>query len=377
MSMGVDRSTGWFSLIVRYACLSCLSCMAAWLDCPRAVARDLVPPNGYTRAVPNTKTHARFDCPGMPAPFVGPLDFPSKYAGGDTAHATLDRVAEARYKALTHTLTALEKGITHSVDKYVSSGDAAALQCALDWYAGWASEQALLGEARTHTGRAARKWTLGALSGAYLRLKFSASKPLDKYARQTRSIEAWLVRLAERVMQEWPLSDPIEQINNHYYWAAWSLMATAVIMDRRDLFDWSLRMVRIFERQVDSAGYLPNELARKSRALQYNNYAITPIAMIAAFAKANGLDLAAEHGCALKRAAQRVLQGVEDPRVFERATSTEQNLEAMNPHDAQLAWLEPYCWTVECEPSIAKKMSELRPFKNRRLGGDVSGLFMN
>jgi len=374
MSLGVDKAA-WFRLIVSSACLVCV---LLWFGCARAGAADLVPPQGYTRAAAaNTKPRAQFDCPSMPAPFLGPLDFPSKYAAGDVAHATIDRVAEARYKALTDSLSELEKGITHSVDKYASTADPAALSCAVTWYAGWASVQALLGDARTHTGRAARKWTLSALSGAYLRLKFSASKPLDNYPSEARGIETWLLQLAERVVQEWPLSDPIRQINNHYYWAAWSVMATAVITDRRDLFDWSVRMVRIFERQVDSAGYLPNELARKSRALQYNNYALTPVAMIAAFAKANGLALADEQGGALKRAARRVLQGVEDPRVFQRITATSQNLEGLKPYDKQLAWLEPYCWTVKCEPAVAKKVSELRPFKNRRLGGDMSAVFVN
>jgi poly(beta-D-mannuronate) lyase len=152
-------------------------------------------------------------------------------------------------------------------------------------------------------------------------------------------------------------------------------MATSVVTNRRDLFDWSAAMYRIFAKQVDKDGYLPNELARETRALGYNNYAITPIAMIAAFGKANGVDLADEGDGALKRAAQRTLQGIADPHVFETKTGQEQDLEGFDQQDSKLAWLEPYCWTVSCDAQTQQKMASLRPMKNRRLGGNLTMLF--
>jgi len=151
-------------------------------------------------------------------------------------------------------------------------------------------------------------------------------------------------------------------------------MATSVATNRRDLFDWSVKMYHIFANQADAEGYLPNELARESRALGYNNYAITPIAMIAAFGKANGVDLAGEGNGALKRAAERTLQGIADPHVFEQKTGQEQDLEGLD-QDSKIAWLEPYCWTVGCEGSVAQKAAASRPMKNRRLGGNLTMIF--
>jgi poly(beta-D-mannuronate) lyase len=339
-----------------------------------ASAQSLVPPAGYTHPAIQKKSSA-FECPAPPPPFTGTLDFPSKYEGSGKARNVVNEDANARYKQLTQPLVDMEKGVVKSVDKYAGSGNPAAAKCAVDWLAAWASANALLGDAANHTGRSLRKWTLGTLSGAYLRLEFSSSKPLAPYPQQSAAIQAWLGKIADKVVAEWPETDPIEKINNHYYWAAWSTMATSVVTNRRDLFDWSAAMYRIFARQADRDGYLPNELARETRALGYNNYAITPIAMIAAFGKANNVDLAREGDGALKRVADRTLQGIADPNVFEAKTGKEQDLEGLDKEDTKLAWLEPYCWTVACDEATRQKVASLRPMKNRRLGGNLSMLF--
>ena len=335
-----------------------------------AAAEALVPPSGYMRPVNYKKS--RFECPAMPSPFSGKLECPSKYEGSGKARNVVNEAANARYKSMTQPMTDMEKGVVKSIDKYMSAGNPVALKCAVDWYAGWATANALLGDAANHTGRSLRKWTLGTLSSTYLKLEFSASKPLAQYPAQAQTIQDWLGKVADRVVAEWPETDPVEKINNHYYWAAWSVMATSVVTNRRDLFDWSTRMYGIFARQVDAEGYLPNELARETRALGYNNYAITPVAMMAAFGKANGVDLAAEGDGALKRAVERTLTGVADPRVFEAKTGKEQDLEGFDNQDSKLAWLEPYCWTVGCSGAIAEKAASLRPMKNRRLGGNLT-----
>lgn len=339
-----------------------------------AHAQTLMPPPGYSQPAQH-KSGGTFACPAPPAPYAGTLDFPSKYEGSDKARATLNEEADKRYKEMTQPLTDMEKGVVKSVDKYMSTGNPAALKCAIDWYTSWAGGNALLGEAANHTGRSLRKWTLGTLSGAYLRLEFSSSKPLADYQQQAHVIEAWLGKVADRVVTEWPESDPVNKINNHYYWAAWSTMATSVVTNRRDLFDWSVKMYGIFANQADTDGYLPNELARQSRALGYNNYAITPIAMMAAFGKANGVDLAAEGNGALKRVAERTLQGIADPHVFETKTGIHQDLEGFDEQNSKLAWLEPYCWTVGCSGPAADKAASLRPMKNRRLGGNLTPTF--
>src|SRR3954453_17147199 len=97
--------------------------------------------------------------------------------------------------------------------------------------------------------------------------------------------------------------------------------------------------------------------------------------MIAAVGRANGADLAAEGNGALKRAAERTLQGKADPHVFEAKTGQEQDLEGLGPQGSEVGWLEPYCWTVGCDGPTAQKAASIRPMKNRRLGGNMTMIF--
>ncbi len=197
----------------------------------------------------------------------------------------------------------------------------------------------------------------------------------DHNARLLRAerIEAWFTRLAEHTVREW--SDlPLRKINNHSYWAAWSVMAVAVIDDRRDLFDWSVGQFRIAANQVDDQGYLANEMRRSQRALAYHNYALPPLAMIAAFAEANQVDLRGENHGALQRLAERVLQGARDPAAFAQRTGSKQDMSELRK-DFKYAWLAPYCSLYACSEETRELNQEMGPFNSFRLGGEVTQVF--
>lgn len=336
---------------------------------------QLVPPPGYYAPVGHRHAGS-FDCDPPPKPYTGTLDFPSKYQGSGKARDQFNAHANAIYKAQSRPINELEKGVNRMVEHYMRSGDPAMLKCVIGWYSAWADAGGLLGPATSYSGRAVRKWTLASLSGAFLHLQFSRSHPLAAYPDKTRKIKAWLGRIGDKVMSEWDLDAPRRKINNHFYWAGWAVMATSVVENRRDEFNWAVRVYRIFASQVDAQGYLPNELARHTRALGYHNFAMAPIAMIAAFGKANGVDLASEGNDALTRLAQRILQGIRDPEIFQKETGGfHQILSKVSKQRSELAWLEPYCWTVGCHGETAEKAASLRPMSNTRLGGNMTAVF--
>jgi len=345
-----------------------------WLGLWSAASPALQPPPGYAGAVPVARGKP-FSCPAPPPPYTGVLDFPSKYEGSGPSRDKVNPEAEKRYKERLAPITRMEKESNRLVARYFKTGEPAVLRCALDWYARWADAGALRGEAPTHTGRSVRKWALGSLSGAWLRLRHSSSRPLTADPERAQRIERWLGLLADQVVVEWPASDPRDKFNNHYYWAAWSVMATAVALDRRDLFARALELYRVFAEQVDSDGYLSNELRRETRALAYHNYALNPVAMIAAFAKANGVDLARENDGALQRLAQRTWAGLEQPQLFERRTGHRQELEDVEDRSSKLTWLEPYCWTLGCSGELLAERETLRPLGSYRLGGELTAVF--
>ncbi|MET1076845.1 MAG: mannuronate-specific alginate lyase [Pseudomonas sp.] len=336
-------------------------------------ASALVPPPGYYAAVPMQQKSKVEKCPTVPAPFTGALIFHSKYEGSDKARATLNTAAEQSFRDQTRDITDMEKGLTKLVMHYLRDGQPQQLECALQWLDSWAQADALRSEDFNHTGKSMRKWALGSLAGAYLRLKFSASQPLQPYGHQTRAIEAWFVRLADQVVGDWS-ELPLKNINNHSYWAAWSVMTVAVVSDRRDLFDWSVKQLEVAAQQVDEQGFLPNELKREQRALAYHNYSLPPLLMIAAFAQSNGVDLRETNHRALQRLAQRVIEGVDDADAFVARTDEDQDMAGLEK-SGKLAWLEPYCALYACTADVLEWRDSLQPFKTSRLGGDVTPLF--
>lgn len=310
-----------------------------------ACAAQLVPPAGFTRALPHTE---RGRCVNLPAPYTASLEFHSKYEGSDSARATLNPEAEQAYRAETKSITDFERGISQMIWRYKRSGDPLTLRCIVSGYQRWADANALSSTQANHTGRSMRKWALATLATGWLELKFMPGKP----AGEAASVERWLGLLAEQVVKDWD-GLPLAKTNNHSYWAAWSVMATSVALNRRDLFDWSVKEYRIAAGQIGHDGTLPNERKRRERAVAYHNYALQPLVMMASFAQANRVDLLAEHDRALQRLASYVLRH--------------------DNHDLQ--WLAPYCTLVKCDNVTISMRDAQRPLKDRRLGGDLTALY--
>lgn len=344
-------------------------CCLLGLGLADATQAGLVPPPGFVAPAGDVSS----DCPEIPKPFTGVLDFPSRYEGSGSARDQNNAQAEKLYRERSKPVTDFEKGFSREVGRYIKNGRPAQLHCALAWIERWSQADALLGKAANHTGAAVRKWALASIASAYVRLKFSRSQPLLAHAATAAMAEAWLGRVADQVVLEW--SDaPDKNFNNHEYWASWAVMATAVALDRQDLFDWSVKNYRRAAAQIDAEGYLANELARETRALLYHNYSLPPLAMMAAFAKANGLDLAQENDAALKRLAARTLAGIDDPNIFKAKTGKKQKTDDLDD-PAKFSWLEPYCWLYGCSGELTRRLEGYRPIAAYRVGGDVSALF--
>ena len=342
---------------------------------PQVVSRSgtpLAPPPGFAVPVRALDKDAR-ECPDDAEPYVGELDFPSKFQGSDKARDDLNKAADAEYKRRIAPIRNFERGFNQQVEDYMRAGHAGSLECAIALLDAWSRDDALLGASTTHTGKSMRKWALGSTAASYLRLKFSPSQPLRDDPDVQQQAEQWMDRVAAKVVDEWS-DQPLKKVNNHEYWAAWSVMATAVALNDRSYFEWAMKQFRIGASQIDEQGFLPNELSRDTRALYYHNYAITPLLMIAAFARANQEPIADDDARALQRLANRILSGVDDPSAFSQSTGKLQNLADFSSN-SKFAWMEIHCWTLGCSEARRERMESLRPLKNYRLGGNLTELF--
>lgn len=341
---------------------------------PRCFAANdaLVAPQGFTSSIPSNQRTSS-GCDSAPRPFTGALNFPSKYEGSGSSRDELNVDAERRYKDATSSISSFEMGIASLTSRSIRHGSDADVDCVLSWLGEWAEHGALLGKAQTHTGKSVRKWALAAISTSYLRLQQSTSAPLKKHGDERNRIEAWLRAIAVKVAAEWPVDAPINKINNHFYWAAWSLVSTGTVLNDRAMFNQGFEIYRIFERQITEDGLLPNEVGRRSRALGYHAYALAPLAMIAAFAVANDEVIDTGPKSPLSRLAKTVFDGFQAPAGFAELVGSKQ--EVSESVATNFSWLEPYCSIAMCDPTMADFLLANRPFKSTRLGGDLTALF--
>ncbi|MDF3030909.1 MAG: algL [Moraxellaceae bacterium] len=311
----------------------------------------------------------RMNCPAPPAPFTGPLDFPSKYEGSGKARDVINEDAEARYKNLTRPMEEFEAGLTKLSDRYVH-GQAAAAQCALDWMQAWAKADALMGEANM-TGKAVRKWTLAATAFSFLKIQDAPGLE----ARKMQSVRDWMVRVANTVIDEHN-DIPQEKLNNHYYWAGAAVGAAAIATQDRELLDWALDAYRTSVAAIDKDGVLPREMARRSRALNYHIYALQPLVMLAEIGRVNGVDLYAERDCAICRLINRVAEGVRDPTFFAQRAGARQVIEA-NPDGRAMIWVAILARACPDDEKLMKLKAAYQPFSGRRLGGNLTDVYEN
>ncbi len=349
-----------------------IACTFALLLAVAQAADPLVVPVGFSAPVLTTK-HEVFECPEVPTPFRQALDFPSKYEGSGKARDELNADADDRYKQAIAPITTFEIGVATVSSGYMRQGDSEELNCVLTWLDQWATSEALLGKSTTHTGKSVRKWSLASISSSYLRLQRSRSNPLKGHEEQQAHIERWLKAIASQVIVEWPLDTPLKKVNNHFYWAAWSLVATGVAINDRSMFNHGMAIYRLFERQVTQDGLLPNELARKSRALEYHAYALSPLAMIATFAIANGEAIEVGPQSPLGKLANTVFDGLTSPPRFADLVASKQ--ETSKSVASNYGWLEPYCSLGSCSDVMTNFLHSNRPMKSTRMGGDLTSLF--
>ncbi|KMQ75508.1 alginate lyase family protein [Marinobacter subterrani] len=337
----------------------------------QCIEGELRAPAGYYQ-IPARDDGGDYDCERV-EPHVGGLSFTSKYQGSDDARNELNEEAQLAYKEATEKIRSFEKAVIAATDDYQVDGDGIpALNCVMDNLDAWASADALLTDDINHVGQAVRKWALAAAANAYLRAAASAPEgALD--AAQSERIERWFRQLSDGVRAYYTDRDP-EKVNNHDYWAAWAVMSAAVATQECGDWSWSLAKFDEAMGQINPEGYLPRELSRETRALEYLNYAMQPLTMIATFAEVNGYPLHDDYQSEFHALARNVVAGLESPELVGDLVGYEQITDGLYK-SWSLAWMEPWQVMWGDVEGMSGFLEDLRPMKSTRLGGDISYLY--
>jgi len=311
-----------------------------------------------------------FTCESPPIP-MGDVLPESFYT--DPAGSIIDPERFAARTRIVKPLGDFGSGVTRMADRWLGSKppQPEAARCALGWLDAWARAAAMLGRV-TNQGGYERKWILGGVAQAYLRLRDAP----DLDSRAKARVERWFARLAQEVRTYYDrraTSRRTDIRNNHLYWAALAVAASGIAVNDGGLFAWAVEQYRFALTQIAAEGTLPLEVARKGKALHYHVFAVMPLVMIAEMGAANALDLYGEHDGALRRLVDRAVEGLHDPSYFERLTGTTQDFGG-SLSGWHVAWAE--IWYARFhDPAVSDLLRRYRPARNAWLGGDATLAF--
>lgn len=346
--------------------------MYGLLSAGTADAAQLSAPSGFYNPGLQLRASAKsVTCPKV-AVYRGSLTFPSKYEGSGPARDTVNPDSQREFERLTKPMSDLQQQSASLSDRlFKGKGTVQDLQCLLSLWRSWAQEHALEDETPSPVGRAVRKWTLGAIAVNYLKVQLNLGAQVPSSDRQL--IERWITALAIQVQKDYS-NRSLKQTNNHDYWAAWGVMASAIVLQRQDLFDWSYGIYQTAMAQITADGFLPNELRRKTRAASYHNFALQPLVVLAAFAQANQQQPLVLEQHALDRLVNSVLTSMDNPALIEQAAGARQVQEDLRV-GGRLSWMASYVSISHDDRSLSL-IKQLMPLRTSRLGGDQIFIYL-
>lgn len=289
-------------------------------------------------AHPVHATTAAYSCP---APAHLPVDFTTSgfYADNDPTHSIIDPVKQKAYNETSGPVKNEGNVLVAAADAFRTTGSADAARCVLQHLEADAHDNALTGKLSSSQAYFVQGWVAGAAAIAWLKI--------DGNARATPAQRAlilpWLQKEADitRNYYDQRISTSHNDAQNHFYWAAVQVAATAIATnDARD-FGWAMQRARDGIDAIQPDGTLPEEMRRGKRALHYHLYAASPLVMLAELGLPNGVDLYTENHGALKKLVEISTHGLVDPSLFAQRTGIPQ--EVPNPPSAEaIGWAEPY-----------------------------------
>jgi poly(beta-D-mannuronate) lyase len=315
-------------------------------------------------SAPTAASDTPWDCPAAPSL---PHDFATNSYYIDAQHSVIDPALRKKYTNSVAPIEGFSRNVVAAADAYRSTGSRAAAACVVTLLENAARQKALTGHMEGHQSSYVQGWNLGAWAVAWLKVRASGAASAE---RQT-AILPWLKKLADlnRGYYEAKRSQrgSSDAHNNHLYWAGFAIAAAGIACNANALFEWGVAAYRQGVKDIQSDGALPLEMARGQMALHYHLYALAPLAMLAEFGAANGLDLYHEQDFAIRRLMERCVAGLEDPGFFQQRTGIAQ-VTTPQIDSWEISWAVP--WTRRFpDAKISALLAKARQLQYTTLGG--------
>lgn len=260
-------------------------------------------------------------CVSIPAP-PATLQTQSKYKADDNSKSSIDDDALAARDKTVQPIRNSIRLLTNIA--YTESNSSliaqARAECVLHNVDRWASAKALT-DMRTVDAYLSRDRWVAEIGLAVE----SASKRVELSSERKALYSTWFSTLARDTIDAYSLRlGPKSKTNNHRYWAGLSVAAIGFVLDNSDFKAWGKTSFEIGACQVDDRGFLPAELARGEKALDYHVYALRPLAAIVKLAADNGEPLQSKCLDRFKRLTAMTRDALRDPTEFERVAGQRQ-----------------------------------------------------
>lgn len=261
-----------------------------------------------------------FVCPDIPAP-PGMLHTQSKYRADDNSKSAIDDVAAAARDKTVQPIRNSVRLLTRI--EYAQSDDQqASSECVLQNIDRWAAAQSLTDMRSADAILTRDRWV------AEIALATRAASRVVPLSDSRQALySAWFGTLARDTMDAYSLRvGPKSRTNNHRYWAGLSVAAIGYLLDQSEFKDWGKTSFEIGACQVDGGGFLPAELARGERALDYHVYALRPLAAIVRLASDSGEQMQSKCFEGFRRLDAMTRSALKDPSGFERMAGMRQSV---------------------------------------------------
>jgi len=315
-----------------------------------------------------------------PAAYTGSLQIDSKYDQTDASKSTLRRLSRES-EQVRKRLTDYQRGLLQIVTRFERASGAEevnySLACLDQWLAAWAGPGALLSTDTSSTGKAVRKWSLAAIASGLMKVRALSDNEYELSAVQ----RDWLRRLTDAVIVDYGPRQTLsfDWFNNHDYWAAWAVSASAMLLNRDDYLCWANTTLRLAFAQMvpgQNGDYmqLPLETARGELAVEYTHYALIPLVLLAEAAEVNGSPLSDMERQRLGRLVNFAVLGVATPGRLPELSEPQKR-----PGGHKMIWLLPF---LKQQPEHLLAQSLYREEKDEtgsysQVGGDIRFFYMD
>lgn len=256
------------------------------------------------------------------APPPAVLQTKSKYKSDDSSKSSIDDDALAARDKTVQPIRNSIRMLTNIA--YAQSSSPAVMraraECVLHNADRWASAKALT-EMRSVDAYLSRdRWV------AEIALAVQHASERAKITTQRKALySSWFGTIADDTIDAYSLRlGPKSKTNNHRYWAGLSVAAIGFLVNDENFKKWGNTSFEIGACQVDEDGFLPAELSRGERALDYPVYALRPLAAIVKLAAYHDEPIQLKCLDGFKRLTVMTRDALRDPSEFARAAGLRQ-----------------------------------------------------